>query len=173
MLKLADFPVVNQFALSSEHGEGRCVEYFLSDALYPFAKTNLAAMSNNARCSLYQELHGVALSSRRVLMSSKSAMGTVLDVKTSDPIERHIAGLLGKRRVLAEALRTLIGEMGQTAADGVEPLPNLRRATKRAILEWIATNWGDFGEPFTALTANQWTISHAEIAKWIETAVRS
>jgi hypothetical protein len=172
VLKLADFPVVHRFALSPGHDEGRYVEYLLSDALSLVAKTNLAAMSNKRRRSLYHELQAVASSSRQVLMWLKSAMGTALDVKTSDPIERHIAGLPRKKRVLAEELRMLIGEMGQTVADGVEPLPNLRRATKRAMLECKATNGGDLGEPFTALTANQQTISHARFAKAVRTVRR-
>jgi hypothetical protein len=74
--------------------------------------------------------------------------------------------------LLAEELRMLIGEAGQTAAGGVEPLPNLRKATKRVMLEWIATNSTELGERFTALTANQRTISHAQCAEEVGTASR-
>jgi hypothetical protein len=139
--KLTGFPVVNQFALGSGHDEGRYIEHLLSDALSPFAKMNVAAMSNKRHRSLCQELQGAAASNRRVLLSSKSTPGSVLDLKASDPIERHIAELFGRKRALPEELRMLIGEAGQAPADGVEPLPNLRRATKRVIVDWIATNW--------------------------------
>jgi hypothetical protein len=73
----------------------------------------------------------------------------------------------------AEELRMLIGEMGQTAADGVERLPNLRKARKRAMLESTATNWGNLGELSTVLTADQRTIRHAQFAQAMAIAVRS
>jgi hypothetical protein len=76
-------------------------------------------------------------------------MGTACDVKGSHPIERHIAELLGKKRVLAKKLRMFIGEAGQTAADEVEPFPNLRTATKRVMLSWIAGDCPELGEYFT------------------------
>jgi hypothetical protein len=47
-------------------------EKLISDALLPFAKTNFNVMSVQKRRSLYQELHGVAPSSRRIIFSSKS-----------------------------------------------------------------------------------------------------
>jgi hypothetical protein len=147
--KLAGFPVANQFAFGLGHDEGRCVEYLLSDALSPFATANLGAISNKHRRSLYQELQGVAASSRRILLSSKSTVRNGLDAKASDPIEMHIADLFAKKLILGKELRMLIKEAGQAPADGVEPLPNLRRATKRMMLDWIGRNRADLAGRFT------------------------
>jgi hypothetical protein len=80
--------------------------------------------------------------------------------------------LLTKKRILAEELKMLIEEVGQAPADGVDAFPNLRRATKRAILDSTATNCADLAEGFTALTANQQMISHVRFAKGVATAAR-
>jgi hypothetical protein len=48
------------------------VEELFSDVLLAFAKTNLSAMSNRKRRSLFQELAGVIPSSRQIILSSKS-----------------------------------------------------------------------------------------------------
>jgi hypothetical protein len=99
-------------------------------------------------------------------------VGSAIDAKASDPIDGYITELFGKKRGLAEELRILIGEAGQAPADGVEALPNLRRAMKRVMVDSIATNWADLAERFRALTANQRTISDAPSAKGVATVAR-
>jgi hypothetical protein len=99
-------------------------------------------------------------------------VGCTLDAKASDPIERHIAELLRKKRILPKELRMLIAEADHAPAGGVEALPNLRKATKTMTLDWIAMNCADLAECFTAFTANQRTISPARLAKAVVTAGR-
>jgi hypothetical protein len=48
-------------------------EKLMSDALLPFAKINFNMISSRKRCPLYQELHTVASSSHRIILSSKSS----------------------------------------------------------------------------------------------------
>jgi hypothetical protein len=127
----------------------------MSDALLPFAKTNFYMMSSRKRRSLYQELHGVAPSSRRIILSSKSQLKGVVSYKAFDPIERHLASLLGCTRILAADLRLLVTHVCDTGDIPFGGTHSLNRATKREVLEWIGANWDDLGEAFTTFAANQ------------------
>jgi hypothetical protein len=116
-------------------------------------------MSEKWRRSLYQELQGVTLSRRRIILSAKATIGSGIQTKPSDPIESHPAGILGREPVLAEDLRLLIAEVCSQETEGIVPLPNLKRASKRPLLKWITENWTELRERFTAITANQRTIT--------------
>jgi hypothetical protein len=104
LLSFVGFPMCVNDTLIIPEGEvirGEVEELF-SDALLPFEKANLSGMSNRKRRSLFQELAGVVLSSRRISLSSKSQTKRVLAGQAVDPVERHIAGLLGRTRFLSE-----------------------------------------------------------------------
>jgi hypothetical protein len=138
--------------------EDTCREYvdiLISDELLPFAKTNFSAMSGRKRRSLYQELAGVITSSRRIIMSSKSEMGAVVGARSSHPVERHLANLLGRNRILSWELKAIIEQVCQAAHVGFEGPHPLNRSTKRDLIQWIETNWPALGELFTSITANQ------------------
>jgi hypothetical protein len=62
-------------------------EKLMSDALLPFVNTNFNMMSARKRHSRYQELHGVAPSSRRLILSSKSEVRGVIGRTAVGPIE--------------------------------------------------------------------------------------
>jgi hypothetical protein len=79
-------------------------------------------------------------------------MGGAIQPKGSDPIEKHLAELLGRKRVLTEDLRFLITEVGKEDVTRVVPLPNLKRATKKAMLECIAANWAGVESRFGAIS---------------------
>jgi hypothetical protein len=55
-------------------------------------------MSVRKQRSLNQELHGVAPSSRRVILSSKSEMKAVIGRRGVDPIEQYLGVLLVQPR---------------------------------------------------------------------------
>jgi hypothetical protein len=83
----------------------------MSDILLPFSKTNFTMMSPQKRRVLFQELHGVSPSSRRVIIYAKQFMGKAMEHPTINPFEEHLAGPLGgRRRVPSERLRVLIGQ---------------------------------------------------------------
>jgi hypothetical protein len=67
------FPMIlSQFVLDQEeNGIHIAVERLMSDILLLFAKTNFTMLSPQKRRSLFQELHGVSPSSRRVIISAK------------------------------------------------------------------------------------------------------
>jgi hypothetical protein len=71
------FPMtLSQLVLDQgENGIHIAVERLMSDILLPFAKTSFIMMSPQKRRSLFQELHGVSPSSRRVIISAKQLMG--------------------------------------------------------------------------------------------------
>jgi hypothetical protein len=112
-------------------------EKLMSDALLPFAKTNFFMMSSRKRRSLSQELHGVTPSSRRVILSSKSELKGVVERKAVDPIEQHLAELLGGSRVLTEDLKLLVPQVCEVSGVAFEGKHTLKRATKREVLDWI------------------------------------
>jgi hypothetical protein len=76
----------------------------------------------------------------------------VIQTKASDRIERHLAELLGRKLVLTEDLTFLITEVGKEDVSRVAPLPNLKRATKKAMLEWFAANWTGVDSRFAAIS---------------------
>jgi hypothetical protein len=78
-----------------ENGIHIAVERLMSDILLPFAKTNFTMMSPQKRRSLFQKLHGVSPSSRRVIISASQFMGKAMEHPTINPFEEHLAGLLG------------------------------------------------------------------------------
>jgi hypothetical protein len=131
----------------------------VSDALLPFAKTNFNMLSARKRRSLYQELHGVAPSSRRIILSSRSEMREVIGRTAVDPIEQHLGALLGQSRVLSEELKLLVVQVCETADVSFEGAHALNRSTKREVLEWIGENWDARSETFTTITVNQRTMS--------------
>jgi hypothetical protein len=84
----------------------------MSDILLPFSKTNVTMMSPQKRGSLFQELHGVSPSSRRIIISVKQLIGKAIGHPTINLFEEHLAGLLGcRRRVPSKHLRVLIGQV--------------------------------------------------------------
>jgi hypothetical protein len=116
------------------------LEKLMSDLLLPFAKTKLSLVSPRKRRSLYQELQGVSPSSRRKMPSSKSALKSVIIGRAVHPIEEHLAGLLGRKPILAQDFRLLVEQVCDTANfpfDGPRAVPC---STKREILFWIEDN---------------------------------
>jgi hypothetical protein len=82
-------------------------EKLMSDALLPFANTNFNMTSARKPRSQYQELHGVAPSSGRIILSSQSEMRGVIRRTAVDPIKQHLGALPGQPRVLSEELKLL------------------------------------------------------------------
>jgi hypothetical protein len=83
-------------------------EKLMSDALLSFTKTNFYMMRTRKRRSLYQELHGVTPSSRRIVLSSKSEIRRMVGRTAANPIEQHLGALLGRPRIASEDLKMLI-----------------------------------------------------------------
>jgi hypothetical protein len=133
------------------------VESLISDELLPFAKTNFSAMNSRTRRSLYQELAGVITSSRRIILSAKAQMGHAIG--SSHPIERHLASVLGTKRVLVWQLQAIIEQACESAHVVFEGPRSVRRTPKRDLVHWIEVNWGELGQLFTSITANQRTLS--------------
>jgi hypothetical protein len=121
----------------------RFAEKLMSDALLPFTKTNFDMMSARKRRSLYQELHGVTPSSRQIILSSKSDIRRVVD--SANPIEQHLAALLGQPRIVSEDLKLLVQQVRDAMNFRYEGMHTLHRATKREVLEWIEENWVNLG----------------------------
>jgi hypothetical protein len=117
-----------------------------SNILLPFAKANFIMMSPQKRRSLFQELHGVSPSSRRVIISVKALLRKAIEHPPINLFEEHLAGLLGgRRRVPFEHLQVLIGQVcEQTRQDFDEP-HRLSRSVKREMLEWIEGHWKEIG----------------------------
>jgi hypothetical protein len=135
-------------------------EKLVSDALLPFAKTNFHMMSSRKRRSLYQELHGVDPSSRRIILSSKSEMKAVIGHAAHDPIEKHPGELLGRIRIFSENLKLLVLQVCDTTGVPSEGAHPFRRSTKREVLEWIEESWSTLGEAFATIAANQGRVGH-------------
>jgi hypothetical protein len=133
----------------------RLAENLMSDALLPFAKTNFYMMSSRKRRSLYQELQGVTPSSRRIILSSKSELRGVMGPRAVDPIEQHLASLLGRSHVLSEELKLLVTQVCETRRVTFEGTHSLSRATKREVLDWIGQQWDQLGDAFTMISVNQ------------------
>jgi hypothetical protein len=92
-------------------------EKLMSDALLPFAKANFNMMSARKRRSLYQELHGVAPMSHRIILPSKSKMRGLIRRTAANPIEQHLRALRSQPRILSEELKVFVVQMCE-AADG-------------------------------------------------------
>jgi hypothetical protein len=114
-----------------ENGIHITVERLMSDILLPFARTNFTMMSPQKRRSLFQELHRVSPSSRRVIISTKQLMGKAMEHSTVNLFEEHLAGLLsGCRRVPSEHLRVLIGQMCEQTRQNFDGPRRVSRPTK-------------------------------------------
>jgi hypothetical protein len=119
-----------------ENGIHIAVERLMSDILLPFAKTNFTMMSARNRRALFQELHGVSPSSRRVSISAKQFMGKAMEHPAISPFEEHIAGLLGGRRTVpSEHLPVLIGQVCEQTRQHFDGARRLNRSIKREMLE--------------------------------------
>jgi hypothetical protein len=116
-------------------------EKLMSDVLLPFTKTDINMTSARKRRSLYQELHGVAPSSRRIVVSSKSETKRAIGQTAVDPIEQHLGALLGESRVLSEHWNLLVVQVCEAADVPFEGALALNRSTEREVLEWIGENW--------------------------------
>jgi hypothetical protein len=144
-LRFVGFPSDDDFYLTVEHDVTSLVEYVISNRLLPFAKTRLSAMSEKTGRSLYQKLQGVALSRRRVLLSAKSQLKAVLGPRTSSPIERHLAEILGIHHVSAGELKALTDQICSTAGLPFDSRRNLKESTKTEVLDWIQEHWDSLG----------------------------
>jgi hypothetical protein len=130
-------------------------EKLMSDFLFPFVKTDFYLMSAQKRRSLHQELQGVVPSSRRILLSSKSEMKSVVGPDAIDPIEQNLAGLLGCPRILTEYLKILVTQVYEDTRIPFEARHPLNRSTKREVLDWIGENWERLGQGFTTFATSQ------------------
>jgi hypothetical protein len=133
------------------------VEKLMSEVLSAFAKTNFNMTSARKRCSLYQELHGVAPSSCPIILSSKSKMRGVSGWTAIDAIEQHLGALLGQHWVLSEELKLLVVQACEAADVHFEGAHALNRSTKREVFEWIGENCDALGETFITIAAHQRT----------------
>jgi hypothetical protein len=145
LLRRIGFPSDDEFYLMEEHEVTSLIEYVISDMLLPFAQTKLSAMSEKTRRSLYQELQGIAPSRGRVLLSAKSQRGGVLGPRTSSPIERHLAEMLGIHRISAVELNALTEQICSTAGLPFDSRRNLKDSTKAEVLDWIQERWNSLG----------------------------
>jgi hypothetical protein len=125
----------------------------IPNLLLPFAKTKLFLVSPQKRCSLYQELQNVHPSSWRTILSSKSALKSLIVELAVDPIEKHLTGLLGRKRILAQDLRLLIEQVCHTANLPFDVPRALPCSNKTKIFRWIADSWEYLNEQFTVMTA--------------------
>jgi hypothetical protein len=130
-------PSVTKLSLMVEHDVPSLVEYLISDALLSFAKTKLSTTSEKTRRSLYQELQGVAPSTRRVLVSATSQLKAVLGWWTSNPMERHLAQMRGTHPISAPEPKILTETICSTAGISFDSPRSLRSSTKREVLDWI------------------------------------
>jgi hypothetical protein len=68
------------------------------------------------------------------MLFAKSEIKAVLKRTASDPIERHLAKLLGKKRLLSDELKMIITELCQRDSRYGDELKNLKRMTKTCML---------------------------------------
>jgi hypothetical protein len=121
-----------------ENGIHIAVEELMSDILLPFAKTKFTTMSPQKRRLLFQQLHGVSPSSRRVIISAKQFMEKAMEHLTINPFEEHLAGLSGgRRRVPSEHLQVLTGQMCEQTRQNFDGPRQLSRSTKGKMPEWM------------------------------------
>jgi hypothetical protein len=161
VIQIVEFPASISPLLgeATTHKSHIFTENLRSDALLPFAKTNLNMINARKRHSLYQELSGVAHSPRCIILSSKSEMRGVIGRTAVDPIEQHFGAFLGQPRVPLEELKLLGMQVCEAADVPFEGVHALNRSTIREVLEWIGENWNSLGETFTTIAANQRTMS--------------
>jgi hypothetical protein len=156
LLCVVRFPMtLSQLVLDQgENGIHIVVERLMSDILLPFAKTNFTVISPQKRRWLFQELHGVSPSSRRVIISAKQPMGKAMEHPKINPFKERLAGLLGGcRRVPSEHLRVLIGQVCERTRQDFDGPRRLIPSTKREMLEWIERHWEEIGPVFTFVAA--------------------
>jgi hypothetical protein len=116
----------------------------MSDLLLPFIKTKLTLVSPRKLRSPCQELQGVHPSSRRIMLSSKS----VIVGPAVDPIEKHLAALLGRKRILAQDLRLLVEHvchMANFLFDGPRAFPRSTPSRNSQILALLSIVRNDLG----------------------------
>jgi hypothetical protein len=133
-----------------ENGIHTAVERLMSDILLPFAKTNFTMISPQKRRPLFQGLHGVSPSSRRVILSAEQFMEKAMEHPIINPFEQQLAGLLGGgRRVPSEYLQVLIGQVcEQTRQDFDGPRHSRIKRNFLRVNEYI------FKCPLTGLTTD-------------------
>jgi hypothetical protein len=166
LLCVVGFPMTfSQLVLDQrENGIHVTVERLMFDILLPFARTNFTLMNPQKRRSLFQELHGVRPSPRRVIISAKQLMGKAMEHPTIHPFEEHLAGLLGgRRRVPSEHLRALIGQGCEQTRQDFDGPHRLSRSTKREMLKWIEGHWEEIVPAFTFVAASQRRMSTPQL----------
>jgi hypothetical protein len=150
-----------------DQGENRihiAIERLMSDILQPFTMMNFTMMSPQKRRSLFQELHRVSSSSRRVILSAKQLMGKAIEHPTINPFEEHLAGLLGgRRRVPSDYLRVVIGQVCEQTRQDFDGPCQLSRSTKREMFDWIEGHWEEIGPAFTCMAASQRKMSTPQL----------
>jgi hypothetical protein len=105
-----------------------------------FARLPGMSSTFSPRNPLYQELSGVAPSSRRIILSSKSEMRRVIGWTVVDLIEQHLEALLGHPRILLEELMFLVVQVCEAADVLFKGAHALDRSIKREVFEWIGEN---------------------------------
>jgi hypothetical protein len=157
LLCVVGFPITMTQVVADmgEDGVHIYVEKLMSDLLLPFAMTKVSMMSPRKRRSLYQELHGVSASSRRVILSSKSVLRAAVEPRSVHPIETYLGHLLGRKTISAQQLRRLVGQASEANLLHFDGRRRLNRCTKREILEWIEMRWETAGAPLAIVAANQ------------------
>jgi hypothetical protein len=166
IIHIVEFPAVISSLLGHLQRDEfyRFAEKLMSDAFLPFAKTSFYMISAR-KCRLpYQEPQCVTPSSRRINLSSKSEMRRVVGRTAANPIEQHLAALLGQPRIVSEDLKLLVQQVCDATNFGYEGIHPLHRATKREVLERTEENWANICQKSTSIAVNQRTVagrSHA------------
>jgi hypothetical protein len=86
-------------------------------------------------------------------------MRRVVGRTAADPIQQHLAALLGEPRIVSEGLKLLVHQACDATNFRYEGMHALHRATKRQVFEWIKENWANLGQEFTSIAANQRTVT--------------
>jgi hypothetical protein len=78
-----------------------------------------------------------------------------MEIRPSDPIERQLIDIFGKKRLLSAELKTLVRQVCLEAHVSFEGPRSLGMATKSEVLDWITTRWDDLSGPFRVIAANR------------------
>jgi hypothetical protein len=82
-------------------------------------------------------------------------MRKVVGRTAANPIEQHLAALMGQPRIVSEDLKLLVQQVCDATNFRYEGMHTLHRATKREVLEWVEENWANLGQEFASIAANQ------------------